>query len=338
MAQHFLLKSKSKTLSLKEIFKLSDRGALMMFKNLRWKDTDGVPQCPHCGIVAKHWFIEGKRWKCKGCKKKFSVTSGTIFADRKLPLQDYLGAIAIFSNGAKGYSALQLSRDLSISYKSAYVLSHKLREAIMNFRDMSKLEGEVEIDGAYFGGNIKPENRKKDRVDRRKAENQNNKERAIIVIRQRSDEKKKGAVKTLTFMTKTENQNDIKKIAEKFISKQSTIHADENVGYDLLHAQFQMKRVNHSEEYFNIETKACTNQAESYFSRLRRSQIGQHHSMDARYLPYYASEIAFREDTRRADNKTIFENILYFALNSPHSPELRGYWQGNKRKKERLGV
>ena len=69
-------------------------------------------------------------WKCKACSHQFSVTSGTIFASRKLPVRDYLLAIAIFVNGAKGHSALQLSRDLDCQYKTAFVLAHKIREAM----------------------------------------------------------------------------------------------------------------------------------------------------------------------------------------------------------------
>jgi transposase-like protein len=65
-------------------------------------------------------------WKCKACRYQLSVTAGTIFADRKRPIRDYL----IFANGAKGHSALQLSRDLGCQYKTAFVLAHKLREAI----------------------------------------------------------------------------------------------------------------------------------------------------------------------------------------------------------------
>jgi len=182
---------------------------------------------------------------------------------------------------------------------------------------------------------VKPENRKEDRIDRRKTEYQSGKKRAILTIRKRGLH---GSEKTLTFMIKSENQFDINQIANRFVSKQSTIHADENIAYDLLHAKYTMKRVNHRVEYFNLNTKACTNQAESFFSRMKRSYVGQHHSIDSRYLPYYANEIAFREDTRRLDNKSIFKDILFKALHSPMSLELRGYWKGNKRRFERLGV
>ncbi len=88
------------------------------------------PFCPHCGCVAVYEYKTRRIFRCQGCMKQFSVTSGTIFASRKLPIRDYLAAIAIFVNGAKGYSALQLSRDLDIQYKSAFVLAHKLREAL----------------------------------------------------------------------------------------------------------------------------------------------------------------------------------------------------------------
>jgi hypothetical protein len=91
-------------------------------------------------------------WLCKGCGKQLSVTSGTIFHSRKLPPRDYLAAIAIFVNGAKGHSALQLSRDLNCQCKTAFVLALKLREAMgseVQNPDEPELSGEVHIDGVY---------------------------------------------------------------------------------------------------------------------------------------------------------------------------------------------
>ncbi len=85
---------------------------------------------PRCGCLTIYRLNDNRRFKCAACLHKFSVTSGTIFASRKLPLRDILAAIAIFVNGAKGYAALQLSRDLDVQYKTAFVMSHKLREAL----------------------------------------------------------------------------------------------------------------------------------------------------------------------------------------------------------------
>ncbi len=92
---------------------------------------------PECGCCAVYEYRTRRLFKCKGCGKQFSVTSGTTFHGRKLAIRDYLMAIAIFANAAKGTSALQLGRDLDVSYKTAFVLAHKLREA------MARRSGEV---------------------------------------------------------------------------------------------------------------------------------------------------------------------------------------------------
>lgn len=95
-----------------------------------FSQNGGEPYCPECGCLQARALATRPVWKCSACKHQFSVTSGTIFADRKRPIRDYLLAIAIFANGAKGYRALQLSRDLNCQYKTASVLAHKLREVI----------------------------------------------------------------------------------------------------------------------------------------------------------------------------------------------------------------
>lgn len=334
MAQHYLLKSESRTLSLLDIAQMSNEQVFNTFKNIRWKSTNGKPVCPHCGSHAFHYFLSFyKRWKCCECRKQFTLTSGTIFAYHKLPLKVYLLAIVIYSNGAKGHSALQLSRDLNVQYKTAFVLSHKIRESIMNHKPIEKLNGEIEMDVAYFGGYIRPENLKENRIDRRLAENQTGKKRAILTLRQRGSE---GAEKTLTFMLKSENQYDIDRITKRFVTSNSVIHTDESDAYDILHATYKMKRVNHTKEYFNKISKACTNNAESFFARMKRSQIGIHHHWDNNYLPYYAVELAYREDLRKKDNGFICFDLLFKALHSPTSDEMCGYWQGNHRMNELL--
>ena len=134
-----------------------------------------------------------------GCGKQFSVTSGTTFHGRKLPMRDYLMAIAIFANAAKGLSALQLGRDLDVSYKTAFVLAHKLREAMGADQAKYSPKGHVEIDGAYFGGHRKPANFKANRVDRRLAEHQTGKRRVVVVMRERQG-------RTLPFVVKAEDE------------------------------------------------------------------------------------------------------------------------------------
>ena len=128
--QHFLLSAAARTLSLAKVMRLSDDQAFDLFRSIRWADTDGDAVCGKCGGCECYTFKARRIFKCKACGSQFSVTSGTIFASRKMDLRDILAAIAIFVNGAKGHSALQLSRDLDCQYKSAYVLCHKIREAL----------------------------------------------------------------------------------------------------------------------------------------------------------------------------------------------------------------
>ncbi len=125
---------------------MSDDDAREAFKCIRWAETKGEPYCPKCGCFALYTYKTRHLWECKSCGYQFSVTSQTIFAGRKLAIRDYLLAIAIFVNGAKGYSALQLSRDLDVQYKTAYVLAMKLREVIAAENLKQKVSGSVEID------------------------------------------------------------------------------------------------------------------------------------------------------------------------------------------------
>jgi transposase-like protein len=187
MSQHFLLSAAARTLSLSAVARMSDEEAHAIFVSIRWADTEGKPYCPECGCAKIYAFATRKLWKCSACRYQFSVTARTIFQDRKRPIRDYLLAIAIFVNGAKGHSALQLSRDLDCQYKTAFVLAHKLREAMgseVHNPDQPELSGTVEIDGMYAGGNVKPANRAEERIDRRTAEARTGKRQVVVVARE----------------------------------------------------------------------------------------------------------------------------------------------------------
>jgi len=316
MAQHFLLSSAARTLSLAKVMRLTDELAYEAFKEIRWSINGGEPVCPRCGCVTIYTYATRKIYKCKGCGAQFSLTTATIFASRKLAIRDILAAIAIFVNGAKGYSALQLSRDLDVQYKTAFVLAHKIREALGAEIEGHKPSGTVEVDGAFFGGYVKPANYKAHRLDRRFKENRTGKRKAVVVMRER-----KG--KTLAYVFPTEG-DALKTIADN-VQPGSTIHADEASCWDALHAKFSAKRINHSVAF--RDEGACTNQAESFFSRLRRAEVGTHHHISGRYLQSYAREMAWREDNRRMPNGEQFLAATGAALTHPVSRQWKGYWQ-----------
>lgn len=316
MAQHFLLSSKARSLSLAKVFRLSDDQAYEIFKEIHWADTEGEPVCPRCGCFAIYTYKARRIFKCQGCGAQFSVTTDTIFASRKMSIRDLLAAIAIFANGAKGYSALQLRRDLDCQYKTAFVLAHKLREALGAENRTRKVRGHVEIDGAYFGGYVKPENRKEDRKDLRLKANQTGKRRCVVVMRERGG-------RTLPFVFRAEG--DSLPTIRARVEAGSTVYADESSNWDGLHARYDTKRVNHSINFRDED--ACTNQAESFFSRLRRAEIGTHHHISGQYLNSYANEMAWREDKRRELNGTQFLMIAAASLAHPVSRQWKGYWQ-----------
>ena len=160
MASHFLLSAAARTLSLKAIYKAGEDAAHDTFCKMRWPETDGEAICPDCGCFETCAITTRRRFKCKACHRQFSVTPGTILASRKMAFVDLLAAICIIVNASKGLSMVQLSRDLDCQYKTAFVLAHKLREAMAaEVQTGEMLQGHVEIDGACFGGHIRPENR-----------------------------------------------------------------------------------------------------------------------------------------------------------------------------------
>ena len=334
--QHFLLSSASKDLSVIELSMKSDDECRDMFAKIRWSDTDGTPTCPYCGTVDNYWFLPStKRYKCKSCKKSYSITTNTIFADRKMSFKQYLVAIFLFANKVKGSSMVELARTMKVNYKTIFLLSHKIRASIIDTQDEDQFDGVCEIDAVHTNMYIRPENNINDRIDRRKADKPN--KRAIVVTRLRADKDSDmvGAIKTKTDITIGEKANDMEFIALKNIKIGSEIHTDEADAFNPLHKNFDRKVVNHSWEYSSQEGYN-QNQAESFNSRFRRMVMGQHHHISTLYLSNYAAEVAYREDTRRFTNGYIFRDLLSRCLMTPSHNEWRGYHQGNHRVAERL--
>ncbi len=133
-------------------------------------------------------------------------------------------------------------------------MAHKIREALASEANGATVSGEVEVDGAYFGGHVRPANNKINRVDRRLAQHQTGKRRVVVIMRERGG-------RTLPFVFKSEDASVL--TIARTVAPGSTLYADEAIHWDALHARFLTKRINHSEAYSTDE--ANTNQAESFF-------------------------------------------------------------------------
>lgn len=308
---------------------MSEEEAEDAFEKLRYTATGGEPFCHHCGCLVVYRMtrtvknrktgVERKRrlFKCADCLKQFSLTAGTIFANRKMEHRDILYAIALYTNAAKGKAALHLGRDLNVQHKTAFVLEQKLREALGALQHEDKLAGEVEMDGAYYGGYVKPATRKENRRDRRKLANQSGKKKCVTVMRERNG-------KTRAFVC---SELEAARLAPEVIEAGSTIYADESKAYDSLHALFDMKRIDHGKSY--AEDGVSTNWAESMHSRMRRAEQGVHHRLSG-HTQAYTDEMTWREDNRRRPNGEQFLTIAAAALHHPVSRMWKGYWQRRK--------
>src|SRR6202789_89684 len=319
---HFLQSKRARTLSLAEVFRMSESEAETTFRKIRWHETEGAPVCPECGGLEPYEFRRPTgllRFRCKACSKNFSITSGTLFASHKAPLRSYLAAIAVFMNEVKGKNALALSRDLGMSHKACWVLLHKVREAMAEEFKGRKIGGKgkvAEVDGAYFGGYVKPANIKEHRLDRRLLEHKSGKRQSVIIVRER-----KGNSAPAVFASEGAALSWIK----SRINLGTVVNADDASGWNDLHSKYEMKRINHSEAY-SLDG-ACTNQAESYFSRLRRGEMGHFHHVAGPYLLRYAQESAWREDARRVDNGAQVRRVMELAMNRGPSVDFSGYYQ-----------
>jgi hypothetical protein len=178
------------------------------------------------------------------------------------------------------------------------------------------LDGVVEVDGAYFGGYVKPANVKAECADRRMRIAQSGKRQSVVVMRERAGD-------TLTFVGAREAEGVA--LVAKHVEAGTIVHADEESHWDALHARYETFRIHHSEAY--SLNGACTNRAESFFSRLRRAEVGTHHHIAGPYLYAYAGEMAWREDNRRVANGEQAGMVTRAAMVSPVSRKWAGYWQ-----------
>ena len=202
---------------------MSEEEAREAFRLIRWADQQGQAVLPRVRLRRASMPIGRGP---SGSARRVSTNSAYKRDHLRQPqaaLRDNLLAIAIFVNGAKGHSALQLSRDLDCQYKTAFVLAHKIREALAATDKDAKVSGDVEIDGMYAGGYVKPANYKENRRDRRLAQNQNGKRRVVIVARERNG-------KTITFVAKSEDA--ARSDAARTHHAGSTVYADEASHWD----------------------------------------------------------------------------------------------------------
>ena len=259
----------------------------------RWGDD---PACPKCGSVDVYQMRDRKtgereknyRWRCRDCKKMYSVRTGTVFEETRLPLSVWLHALWRACSSKKGVSALQISRECEISYKSALFLMHRIR-FMMHDGSPPPLSGTVEVDETYVAG--KPRYRKPTR-GRPKGWSKP----MVFAMVERG-----GNVRAM-HMTEVNAANLRAKIVEA-VDPSSRVITDEAPYYKRVKEHFQHETVNHrSHEYVRKGTDVTTNTIEGFFSLIKRGVYGTFHSVSKEHLHRYVSEFEFRYNTRHLDD------------------------------------
>lgn len=229
------------------------------------------------------------------CAHQFTATTGTLFHDTHLPLQKWFMAVALICNGKKGISAKQLERDLDVNYRTAWYLSHRIREAMAEGNGSDLLTGKVEMDETYVGG----------KYDRRTKRARYDKI-AVFGMKERD-----GNVRA--FQLPRATGGTINTAVEKNVAKDATmIYTDQSALYNgLVRKGFAREIVNHSFQF--VRGDVHTNGIENFWSLFKRGLIGSFHKVSIKHLDRYLAEFCYRFNNR--ENEALFaQTIVYLAI------------------------
>lgn len=259
-------------------------------ERLRWPNG---PICPHCGAVGGHYTLTGKStrpglWKCKDCRAQFTVTVGTVFERSKIALNVWLQAVYYVCTSKKGVSSHQLHRMLGVTYKTAWFMSHRIREAMKDGSPgiLGGSGSPVEVDETYWG-NKKP----KGHFGKKGAGGHHQMKVVSLVER---------GGKARSFQFRTLSGGTVREVLRKNIAESATVHTDESGIYRPLYRIFDKhETVNHRAGEYS-RGNVTTNTVEGYFSILKRGLVGTFHHVGEQHLHRYVSEFDFRYNTRTA--------------------------------------
>lgn len=266
----------------------------------RWPDG---PVCPHCGVVDRAYRLQAKAgstrpvrkgvWKCKDCRKQFTVTIGTVFAETHIPLNKWLYAMHLMCSSKKGISAHQLHRILEVQYKTAWFLCHRIRKAMEKDApaDRGKLGGVVEADETYVGGKG---------TGTQGGPMAGGSKIAVFSLIQRDGEARSQVVGDVKGRT-------LQDIIRRNVVGEASIMTDQHQSYVGLDRQFAShESVDHSAGEY-VRGVVHVNFSESYFSLLKRGIIGAFHHVSATHMQRYLEEFDFRWTRRKMND---FERLV----------------------------
>jgi transposase-like protein len=265
--------------------------------NLRWPNG---AVCPRCGGVEHSYLTTRRLWKCKGCKKQFSVKLGTIFEDSPLGLDKWLPAVWLIANSKNGISSHELGRALGTTQKSAWFMLHRIRLA-MQTGTFQKLSGEVEVDETYIGGKARNMHKQdKERKIAKRGRGTANKTAVLGMV------ERDGSVRAevLPSLNRAAVQGRVRHAVESG----SSVYTDAFPSYSGLADDYDHRTVDHAEKY--VDGRVHTNRMENFWALLKRGLHGTYVSVEPFHLFRYLDERAFTYNLYNSTDYGRFRAVL----------------------------
>jgi transposase-like protein len=265
---------------------------------MRW--PDGVT-CPRegCGSRDVSFYSNRGVWRCKGCKKQFSVKVGTIFEDSPIGLDKWLPALWLVTSSKKGISSYQIARSLGVTQKTAWFMDHRLRYAMRTESFNKPLDGEVEVDETFVGGKAKFMH-KAVRERRIKGRGGAGSGKAVVM----GMIQRKGEVRAV--IVSNNRRATLQGRIRANVAPGSTVYTDALMSYRGIDREYVHEVIDHAEKY--VEGRVHTNGMENFWSLLKRGIVGIYHSVHEDHLDRYLDEFAYRFNTRKQKDGERFVN------------------------------